>query len=413
MLARYPARRSLRWAIRLVVFALTMACVLRVQLGNSYTMLLSDSLDGLIQTSLMQHWYNVFRGLEPWNAPAYFYPNKDTLGYNDGFFLHGVIYSVFRWSGCDPFLSAELAGQAIRAVGFFAFEVFAATVLGFGFGWALLGAVVFTLSNNLYVQAAHGQLMTVSFAPLLGWLLWRGLQALKAPSLGWFDRGATLCGCAAALLYGAWLLTGFYMAWFATFFVVLVVLATAVQDAAGRGAGWRAWRMLWVRPVLPVGVVTLLAILPFLVVYLPKAQETGSHSFAEVMVYSPAPTDILHIGSGNLLFGAVDKAVTQALRPASDDYGEHTIGFPPLLALLATAGAVLAWARPRGPHPVLLRSLALATAVSFIALVHLGAHTLWYWVHAYFPGAKGVRVVARYAIFLAFPVTLLAVDFLR
>ena len=90
------------------------------------------------------------------------------------------------------------------------------------------------------------------------------------------------------------------------------------------------------------------------------------------------------------------------MRPASDDYGEHTIGFPPLLALLATAGAVLAWARPRGPHPVLLRSLALATAVSFIALVHFGAHTLWYWVHAYFPGAKGVRVVARYAIFLAF-----------
>ena len=117
-----PVRRSVRWAIRLLAIAFTMAYVCRVEIGNGFSTLIGDPLDGLIQSSIMQHWYNVFSGLEPWDTTAYFFPHTGTLGYNDGFFINGILFSGFRIVGADPFLASELASDTIRAIGFVAFR---------------------------------------------------------------------------------------------------------------------------------------------------------------------------------------------------------------------------------------------------------------------------------------------------
>jgi hypothetical protein len=401
------SRRAVRLSLLLLACLLTLLCWERSQLSNGFSLVVSDWLDGRIQASIIAHWYNVFRGLESWNSTAFFYPWSGTLGYNDGYFLYGVVASVFRHFGVDPFLSVDLTNLVIRGIGFLACYLFAVDVVALGFGWATLASAIFTLANNAYVQQGHSQLLSVSFAPLLGWLIWRALQALRARA----NTPAILWGCAAALLFGAWLLSAFYTAWFMTLFVVLVILSAALSQAINAGEWWRAWRFVIAWPLLPVGAAAVLCTLPFLIVYLPKVQETGGHQFAEALAYTPNLFDLVHVGSDNLLFGGLDRWVIKTFYPSYPDYGEGTIGFPPVLAILALAGAVLGL-RGMGKRALLWRPIAIATIVSFALFVHLGHHTLWYLVYHGFPGASGVRVVSRYAIFLAFPLTLLAVAFL-
>jgi hypothetical protein len=206
-------------------------------------------------------------------------------------------------------------------------------------------------------------------------------------------------------------MTGFYMAWFMVLFTSLVVLCALLQTGVGRGADGRAWRVCLAWPLIPIGAMLAVACLPFLVVYLPASRETGGHTFYEAMMYAPVPSDILHIGSKNLMFGGLDHWVSHALSPGADDYDGNTIGFPPLIAALALACAVLVWIKPKQDR--LLRSIALATGLSLALMVHFGQHSLWYWVYNFFPGGSAVRVVSRYALFLTFPVVILAMSCLQ
>ena len=202
------------------------------------------------------------------------------------------------------------------------------------------------------------------------------------------------------------------MAWFMTLFMALLVLAALAQEAVGPGVGWRAWRSVLSWPMIPVGVILIVAVLPFLRVYLPAVLQTGGHPFSAALAYAPAPLDFLHIGTQNLLFGGADGWVTQSVRHIADDNHELVIGFPPLIAALAVLGGMLVLLRP-GRNPLLVRAVALATFASFVLLVRVGPFTLWYFVYHLFPGGSGVRVISRYALFLTFPVVLLAVDVLQ
>jgi hypothetical protein len=368
---------------------------------------IGDWLDGRIQVSITEHWFNVFRGMERWNDMAYFYPWHDTLGYNDGYLLYGMFYAGFRALGADPFIAFEFTLGAIRAIGFLACCLFAIDVLGLELGWSILAATVFTLSNSAYIQEGHAQLLAVGFAPLLGWLTWRALGRLLRRA----RIAAVLWSAAAAALYGAWLLSGFYMAWFMTFFTVLAALAAIFCRACGFGLGKHIWRPVTLWPLLPIAAILLSCIIPFLVVYLPKMTETGAQPFSEVMIYSPSLLDMLHIGPGNWLFGGFDRWMTATFRPGFPDYGENTIGFPPLLAILSGAGVIVAL-RGQETRPLIWRAIAIGTVLSVVLFVHVRGYTLWYGIYLYVPGARAVRVIARYAIFLALPLTLLAVSFL-
>jgi hypothetical protein len=110
--------------------ALCLTFFFRGQLGDGFTLLLGDRHDGVIALSILEHWYNVLRGLEPWDRTAYFFPVPATLGYNDGYLLFGLIHAGFRALGADPFLSGELVNIATRAIGFAATLALCRRVLG-------------------------------------------------------------------------------------------------------------------------------------------------------------------------------------------------------------------------------------------------------------------------------------------
>ena len=405
-----PSAASRAVIVTLVGLA-AVACFFRVPILSGFSHLFGDAFDGRIETTILEHWFAVLRGYEPWNRVAYFYPVPDSLGYNDGYLLYGLLHSGFRALGVDPFLSSEFVNLCVHFAGFVFFVLFARRVAALPFGLSLLGATVFTLADSLYVQtgqSGHVQLFAVSFTPLLGLLGWDCARALRRGA----GVRAALAGGGAALLYGAWLLTGYYMAWFTTLFGCLLGLAA--------GAIWLATKrqrpplrrfapaVLWPLPV--IALVLVLSLLPFLWVYLPKARETGMHPVAAMMAFSPSLLDLVHFGPDNYLFGWLDRAITAGLRPGFPTTGEHVIGFTPVLLVLALAGAVLAW---RGPAsrvgPVIFwRALSLAFLASLVIVVHVGSHTIWLLVYEHVPGAGAVRTVTRYVLLLLVPGTLLA-----
>ena len=365
----------------------------RDAVGTGFDRLMGDPLDGFIQLAIVQHWENVRLGIESWNAPAYFYPWPGTLGYNDGYLLVGLLYGVARSLSLDPFVAQTAAFMVIRAIGCVFFVLFGVEALGLGFAASVIGGATVTVASNLYTQSAHGQLLTVSLAPLFAWLLWRAGRRIAAGQ----PLAACAWGAGAAALFGAWLLTAFYTVWFTTFLLLLTGLA-ALPFAPIRPL------LKW--PVLVIGACFAVAALPFAWVYLPKAHETGGHSMAETLYYAPSLLDLLDLGRSNLLFGRLDGWIGDHLRPGYPAMSEHSVGFGPIMLALALCGGVIAWRRRRqAPLPL---ALALATAAALLLCVHIGPHTLWYGVYHLVPGAGAIRVTARFALLLTLPIAAVA-----
>lgn len=377
------------------------------QVLSGFRYLFSDNWDGRIEIALLEHWFNALRGVEPWAATLFFHPAPATLGYNDGYFIDGVLYTVFRALGTDPFLSSEFVNIAVRLFGFFAFNLFATQVLRLRPGLSLLGAALFTLANNMFMQAVHAQLFSVSFAPFLAWLLCLTITRLAA---GRFIQ-AGLAGVGAALFFDAWLMTSFYMAWFFALFAALCVLGfllSAWADGSLTTHPWRRW-LSW--PPAAFVLAGLAGAAPFLRLYLPKAAETGMHPFAEVLQYTPTPLDLLHVGYSNAVFGWADRWLTGLFRPGFPDWGEHSVGFAPVILLLGLCGMAGAWRGSLQPR-VLWRGISIAVALSLVLVLRIGDWTAWRLVYATVPGAGAIRVVSRDLIMLTFPVVSLAMGLL-
>jgi hypothetical protein len=398
----------LRAAVLMLACALCVGAFFRNQIANGFTLLLGDRHDAVIALSILEHWRNVLAGAAEWSRTGYFHPVPDTLGYNDGYFLFGLIYAAIRAAGADPFLGGELTNVALRTVGFFAMHGACRRVLGLPFGWSLLGAALFTLSNNLFIRASHAQLFSIGFLPALALLLHEAGSALfarrRAALLGW--------GAGFVLLFAALLMTGFYMAWYFLFLAGATFLAwLAIAGDPPRRALVAALRA---QPA-PLGALAALAVvanLPFLLLYLPKAAETGMHPWEMALQHAPTPLDVLHVGEANVLFGWLVALLNDAFRPGFPAWSERMTGLTPVLLLLFAASLVWLWRGAGGgvdpSRRAWLQALAVATLTTWALTLRFGDATGWWLVWSAVPGARAARVVARYQLVLVIPVVCLA-----
>lgn len=361
--------------------------------------------DAIIEISILEHWRNALMGMATWNQLFYFYPHGDTLGYNDGYFLSGLIYSAWR-IGFDPFLSDTLTAMSFRIIGFAASLWLVRGVLRWTWAVAILIAVLFTISNNMFVQAGHAQINSLALLPVLASLAILTVRAEieRRPVARWY---ATL----TALVIGLWLITAFYFAWFTFYFTLIFVLCWLWATGNYRP---RALRDL-AREHWQTGSVflatALLSAIPFLLVYLPKRLETGGHGY--MVSYLVQPIDLVNVGEQNLLWGWIARGVRAIVQAISAPGGklekaflgwEHHSGFPVLLFSLACIAAVRLLRNRELP---LTRTFALAIVISWMLTLRIWQVSPWLLVHFLVPAASGVRVVLRYQLFLVLPVLLL------
>ncbi|MEN3748039.1 hypothetical protein TPR58_12760 [Sphingomonas sp. HF-S3] len=397
----------MRHIVLVGIWAIAMMLVFRVQIFGGFALGFGDRGDGIIEISILEHWHNVLTGNGVWNLPLYFHPHGNTLGYNDGYLLYGIVYSFWRiWF--DPFVSDTLNIMVFRTIGFFAAYALVARTLRWERPVAILVALLFTLSNNLLVQATHAQIASIALLPVVAMLV---LEAARAELDGRRWR-ARMLGVSCAAVMAAWLLTTYYMAWFTLFFALLLLLCWL--GTQGRGAGRAAMALIRAHfgTLAICGGAFVLFVLPFLIVYLPKARETGGHGF--ILSYTVTLFDPVNTGPGNLVWGWISRLL-EALLP-SPFYQklftrEHQSGFPLILFALAMIAAWRVLRRPGHDQP--MRIFAAAILIGWALTLRIWIVSPWILVHYLVPGAAGLRVVLRYQLFLVLPVLLLVAGVYR
>ena len=85
--------------LSVLVACLSTIVMFRLQIGNGFTVLFGDNDDAIIGVSILEHWKHFLEGAARWNRVSYFFPYRDSLGYNDGLFLYGVPYAFLRLRG--------------------------------------------------------------------------------------------------------------------------------------------------------------------------------------------------------------------------------------------------------------------------------------------------------------------------
>ncbi len=375
------------------------------QLETGFSYVIGDRFDGFIAVSIIAHWFNVLAGFSAWNTTFYFFPHSDTLGYNDGFLAHGLIAAALRALGFDVFLAADLATMTLKFLGFVAFYLMLRASFRCPWGWSALGATLFTIANNMYLALFHVQFAAFTFAPVV--VLFASL-AISAVQRQKPLRGFLLAGAAIAV-YGVWLLTSFYDAWFLGFFGIVATANFAVTG------GWKDLVALAKQLIAqPIGSLLLLGwtaicLAPFLLVYLPKARETGMHAVSEIAFYALNVTDIVNVGSKNLVWGPLLAKLSDNPSPMSTS----TTGFPPIFLVIALISVVMLLVHPpKSPLDRVLRGVALAVLITWPCVFRFGHWTPWEIPFYLIPGAGAIRSIYVYQCFLTIPLIVLAMVWL-
>ena len=115
--------KNVKIVMFILAFILTFGVIFYTQISTGFDFVIGSRFDGIIETSILHHWYNVFAGHAKWNQVAYFYPYIDTLGYNDGYFIFGLIFAIYKLLGLDIFLASEFVNITIKFIGFHLFSI--------------------------------------------------------------------------------------------------------------------------------------------------------------------------------------------------------------------------------------------------------------------------------------------------
>jgi len=400
-------KKNLKQKYLVVCLALlsTLSIVFSTQISTGFNYVLGSRFDGLIETSILMHWFNFFSGHSNWNEVGYFYPYKDTLGYNDGYFLFGVIFSLYKCLGFDVFLASEFVNISLKIIGFVSFIYLAYKVFRANLYAAIAGAVIFTLSNALSMQMHHAQLLSISFSPILTIFIFKYISAI----ISGCNRKAIVFGCFSAVFISMWLITTYYMAWFYILFSIIFLFFFLFHIILNKRIRYSlSIKVNFLSFIAPLFLFCI-SIIPFLMVYLPKAKETGGQSLDSVIYYAPSLANLIDPGKTNLLFGNISNVIFQEFFPSVQRVGELNVGFPPIVICLLFISLFFIFRIKQEALPkTLISSLILALIASFVIMIKYNDFFLWEYVWKFIPGAKGMRVTSRYALFLIFPMSVFA-----
>lgn len=380
-----------RHALVAILCLASIAWVFRDALHGGLHILYGDSYDGVIEVAILEHWHRVVTAGAAWDVTGYFHPYPGTLGYNDTYLIPGIPFTLARIAGANPFLAAFTSHVAMKAAGFAGMYVLLRRGLAIAMPLALAGAVLFATANVSLLHMYHAQLLSVGLLPWLGFLTVRTIAAVRDRAsrrvLGW--------GCGFALLYGASAFSAFYALWFFSLFLAISMpVALLVAERHDRRAIVMAAASQW-RPLAACGIVAMLALVPTLLLYLPKLGDAQHAWRTGAYLYLPSATTLFDVGSGNLVWGRLPAALGYALPLPG---GEVSVGLP--IGLIAATLFATLWASRAGRQGRMVIVIGASLAIMLaLALRWPGDHSAWWYVHAYVPGAAAIRVVSRLLVF--------------
>ncbi|MCU1393886.1 MAG: hypothetical protein JWM34_2314 [Ilumatobacteraceae bacterium] len=357
---------------------------------SGFDKIMGNSGDARLQVYGHEHWLQVLRGQVSWTSPQFFFPTKGVLGYSDTFILNEVFFMPLRAFGMDEFLAFQWTLVLMSIVGFVGMALFLRRTFRLTISVCAALATIFVFANNMAVKSGHLQLYSLYWLPVLMLLV---RAALRSP-----DRWrAALWGAGAGGFLGLLFFSTYYIAWFAVFSTcVFAATMVLIRLATRRG------RSVWVftrRHVLTAAAFAIafaLAMIPFVITYLPVLRSSGGRTYDDAMLFAARPKDMLNLSGTNYVWGSVMRGL---LTPARLINSEVALAPTPLLLLAVAAAAVIAlWLR-RGARSTLLQEACLSCAVTVTALLFLpvrfGWGSLWRLAWTVVPGANAIRAIDR------------------
>jgi hypothetical protein len=359
--------------------------------------------DSRFVSFILEHWFSVAQGRSAWRSPQIFFPMTGTLGYSESLSLFTPPYFLARLMGLSPYASLSVTLVTLQLLGFAgAFWLFK-RIMRAPLIVAAVGAWLFAFSNMLVVHAAHPQLFAVAFVPIIC-----GLSSLYIKCLLIGDRGWRY-GVSAALLQAALLYTSYYIGWFLLFSALIfagVLLLVSVRQRNHqpfeamhriRGAAFS---------LAIVGLSFLLALLPFLMTYIPAYRQLGARDWLHVRDQLPRVWDVFTVTSANWLWGRTGLEIFVG-EPAMTY--ERIFGIPLGLLLVFIAG-MFALSRRLRVHDqrsdewswvnAIYFAIGAVAIIAWILMFRYGDMSLWRVVRAAVPGAGAITAVFRYQVVL-------------
>jgi hypothetical protein len=407
-------RRTALVAIATVALGFVTAAIFhRTTVLTQFDHVIGDYGDTRFVLAVLEHWFRVSLGHDPWRSFNFFFPASDALGYSDSLILMGVPFTVARYLGMPVFSAFQLTVILTTLLGFVGMMLFLGLLLRVAPPIALAGSTAFAGSSILSqtMTNGHTQLQTSLWLPYLAGLMLLYMRSINTPSVRRMILGVGLSMMTAALLF-----TSFLVGWFALLQFLVVVTELLVMEIWRKG--WLmvmlrtyAWLKAGWRHLLAITAILTVSFLPFVMTYIPVLRQRGGRQYQELIQTLPRPADLIHPAGNWLWDGHVIAAYWPWLAARGRELGK---GLPwILLALFFTTMVwLLLYAKRAQTAPsrqsAYRRRVALVLGISvlicWVLMLDIERFSLWRVVYTIVPGAVGVRAVFRFNLVLVFSV---------
>jgi len=398
----------------IIIVAILVFCewlFFRTVLGFGNYALFGDRGDGRLTNLLTEHWWNFFRGKEKFSEIAMFYPAKEAFGYTDLFLGYGLVYSCIRLIGLNMFRAYKYTLLAVHAFGTASMYYLMSNKLKCNVCWSLFATMAFCFSGTYANHFGHTQLNAISFLPMLLILIIgffenyskrkiRNLYAYSA--IFWF----------VLLTYNSW-----YIACFTGFFALILAVVYALflskEDINFCGYIKEKIRTDW-KDYLGYIIFMGILYIPFIRIYVPVMRSSSGYSYDSCIPYLPEFIDVINVSENNLMLGWFIKRLGLSSRGYS---GEVVEGFSIVLIVVfllsyymkyktikaqSASSNVCATVKKTLEHAVFI---SIIVGIFFTIRLSCNGTSMWWFAYKFIPVVRSMRAVARFLLWLSFPMS--------
>jgi len=391
-----------------ISLSLTIYLLYRTQISNNFLFLLGDNTyDNTIHTAILEHWFNVAKGINTWSEVNYFHPYTKTIAQTDAYFLVSFFYIPFRIFGYDPYLSTELAGIGLKIFGFIFAYLFSKIVVNFQHRYALLVAVLFSLNNAMTIHGYRIQLATVAFVPALGLLIYLTLKYLKSGNRLLF----MVYGILSGTFFGLWCFTCFYASYFyflylLIFFIIFLFLNFQIFKI------YISHVIQFKYQALTILIFTVVSLLPFILTFYPKSRESNPRSLEAILSSLVVPEAILQVGLQNIFNYPVYQNLISVISPNYTpqlNWEYYNTGITLIVFSIFCLSMFYFFFRLKKHRSNNVFLLGISSVILTILIVKVNGTSLWVYVYEFLPGGKALGVISTGLIFISLPIYVTAV----
>jgi hypothetical protein len=369
-----------------------------------------DMGDSRLVSLIMEHWYKVFCGQEAIRDLSMFYPVKNTLGYSDVLFLLSLPYSFLRVIGYQWMTAYQLTLIGTHFFGGLCLAWFLRKSLKLSFWGCVIGLIIGNFSNSYFIKIMHTQFVTFSLVPLL-FILLKNFYDCFNPDL---VKKRKIYGILTIFLFAGIISTSFYIGFFTALFLLILLIVLAVYLLKKNSLKVKQLLEIvktYKFEIIMYFVCGIIALLPFLWVYMPIYNEMGARSWGETAYYLPHWYDLFNISPQNLIWSFPNSIY------------ELQVGYPLITGILLIVICTFYIKQSCNASAAIKNTFFIITiGFSFtIAIISLSMlkfeilntnFSLWFLIYKLIPGASAIRAVARFSQFLSLPAGILIAVFL-